>query len=376
MINLKILKNINQIIERDSKDTTYKFALLRGVIESVQEFAHLRKEEEDRIIMPLGLLIYRWLEYYYPIIGSPYFIPQKNGEAQGKSLAFRSKFKSLTESYSMKGRMSAFFNDLKKGKLESDVSQLVFELAKKLRETITKMPMKYIGYSVYGDYYKIFQYESSLVRSPKNLDLSYLIDNFGYYSFPKDYYTVFEYLGSYLTGKNAILLAWADFTVKCDKQRTLTTEKVLQEIMQTPVDIREVRGAQQFFLQEKWQGNLECIWSGKVINDDLSIDHVLPFAIWKNNDLWNLLPAKAEINNKKRDKIPSESLLNKRKDCILHYWEEIKKTYSEAFEKEVRIGLLGENLFDTHKWQLQVFDALKSKCDYLINTRGFEPWYI
>jgi len=33
----EILKNINQIIERDSKDTTYKFALLRATIEVIGE---------------------------------------------------------------------------------------------------------------------------------------------------------------------------------------------------------------------------------------------------------------------------------------------------------------------------------------------------
>jgi hypothetical protein len=32
-----VFANINKIIERDSKATTYKFALLRGVIEIIQD---------------------------------------------------------------------------------------------------------------------------------------------------------------------------------------------------------------------------------------------------------------------------------------------------------------------------------------------------
>ena len=36
-MNKEIFSNISKIIERDKKATTYKFALLRGVIEIIQE---------------------------------------------------------------------------------------------------------------------------------------------------------------------------------------------------------------------------------------------------------------------------------------------------------------------------------------------------
>ena len=35
-MNSETLKNINKIIERDNKTSTYKFALLRGVIDIIQ----------------------------------------------------------------------------------------------------------------------------------------------------------------------------------------------------------------------------------------------------------------------------------------------------------------------------------------------------
>ena len=55
--DLENFKTINTIIERDSKDATYKFALLRGVIEISQEYQQLVKESGDRVSLPLGLLI-------------------------------------------------------------------------------------------------------------------------------------------------------------------------------------------------------------------------------------------------------------------------------------------------------------------------------
>lgn len=37
----------------------------------------------------------------------------------------------------------------------------------------------------------------------------------------------------------------------------------------------------------------ECVWSGKPITDIalLHVDHMIPFAVWKNNNLRDLLPA-------------------------------------------------------------------------------------
>jgi len=61
---------INTIIERDSKDMTYKYALLRGAVEIAQEYQHLKRENGDRTEFPLGLLAGKWLLYFYSFIES------------------------------------------------------------------------------------------------------------------------------------------------------------------------------------------------------------------------------------------------------------------------------------------------------------------
>lgn len=373
-MKLETIRHINQIIERDSKDTTYKFALLRSVIDAVHEYSHLAVCKGADVEMPLGLLVYKWLEYYYPIIDSQIFIPQKNGDAEdGKSLAFRSMFKELTLFYADKGGMSVFFSELKKGSLDSAVSDQVLQLCKKLRDTITKNPMKHIGVSVYGKHYSLFQYQSEKLKSPLTPDINFLIDQFGTFSFPYDYFLIFQHLGGFITGRNAILIGWADFTVKCDKSGKLSREMVLNEILKSPINNREVYAVQQFFNHIGKATPLECVWSGKAISNDLNIDHVLPFAVWKNNDFWNLLPAKSSINNKKRDKIPTTHLLHKRKETIIHYWELLAARFPDSFEKEIAVSLTGKR-GSANNWQLPAFAALQDKIDYLINTRGFEPW--
>ena len=85
------IKIINQIIERDSKDTTYKFALLKSTIEVIQDYPHYIKKKSNEVEIPLGLLIEKWLFYYYPIIEAD--IKQKNGEKEnGFSISFRKIF--------------------------------------------------------------------------------------------------------------------------------------------------------------------------------------------------------------------------------------------------------------------------------------------
>ena len=74
---------------------------------------------------------------------------------------------------------------------------------------------------------------------------------------------------------------------------------------------------------------LYCVWSGKKLSDNnLDIDHCLPWSAWPCNDLWNLMPSDRTINQKqKRDKLPSNSILMAAKERILSWWE-------EAYSKE------------------------------------------
>lgn len=110
----------------------------------------------------------------------------------------------------------------------------------------------------------------------------------------------------------------------------------------------------------------------KINNYD--IDHVIPFSIWKNNDLWNLLPAQSTINNKKRDKIPSVELITQQKDIIIHYWEIIHKAQEQRFLEEIQVTLLGNN--PIANWQNIAFNQLLNTSKYLIETRGYEQWKI
>lgn len=366
-----VFQNINKIIERDSKSTTYKFALLRGVIDIIQENSPFISFSEGRVCFPIGLLIEKWLLYYYPILESSTNLPQINGEA---NLAFGVKFKKVISAYNSIGGFSAFYNDLKNKGIPKNLQQDFFELTKKLKDTITRMPMKYIGRSISNDYYSIFKCETDKRRRVSaEVDIESLISSFGSFSIPLDYYEAFQILGSFMSGQDSILFKWAEFSVNASG-KNLSIEKVVSEVLRSPITQRDVNESKRIYKSIlKKQGKVYCVWTGKAITS-YDVDHMIPFSVWKNNDLWNLLPSHATTNHQKRDKIPSIDLIEKRKGLILHYWELMNENQSQRFQKEIQVALLGNNPFSS--WQTSAITQLQSRCNYLISNRGYEKWDI
>jgi hypothetical protein len=367
-----VYTNISKIIERDSKATTYKYALLRGVIDLIQDNSPYITFSEGRADIPIGLLIEKWILYYYPILESPAFIPQINGNV---NLAFGNQLNQIISKYRNIGGFSAFYNDLKSKGIPESIQQDFIALAKKLQGTITKMPMKYIGRSISNDFYSIFNYQSKRIRrhTGTSIDTEFLIRNFGTFSIPIEYYEAFKVLGSFIGGQDSILFKWAEFSVNASGKR-LSIENVVNEVLKSPITERDVAESKNIYKSIlRKEGKVYCVWTGKSISR-YDVDHMIPFSVWKNNDLWNLLPSQSTTNNQKRDKIPSPDLIERRKDLILYYWDLINHNQPQRFQKEMQVALLGNNPFTS--WQQIAIQQLQSSCNYLISNRGYDEWNI
>ena len=369
-MNNETFYNISKIIERDSKTTTYKFALLRGVIDIIQDNSPYITIVENRVHIPMGLLVEKWLMYYYPILQSQISIPQINGET---NLAFAIQFKKLISDYEARGGFSAFYNDLKSKGIPEDLQGDFLELVKKLRDTITKMPMKYIGRSINNEFYSIFNFENTIIRRKSTIDIEALIKDFGTFSIPLEYFEAFKILGSFINGQDSILFKWAEFSVNASRSN-LSVHVVLNEVLKSPITLREIKESKKLYkeiLQK--EGNVYCVWTGrKIANYD--IDHMIPFSVWKNNDLWNLLPSDSRINNQKRDKIPTPEIIDRQKELIIEYWGIIFESQAKRFQKEIQVALLGNHSFSS--WKNTGISQLQNSCNYLIDKRGFEGWKI
>jgi hypothetical protein len=365
-----VFANINKIIERDSKATTYKFALLRGVIEIIQDHSPYILVTPEKVTIPTGLLIEKWLGYYYPVLESG--IPQINGTS---SLAFSDQLHEIIGAYKQNGGLSRFCLDIRANGIPGSLRQPYKRVCQQMYRTITGMPMKHIGYSIYNRHYSVFSYVPSAFRESdhKGTGLDFLIFNFGTFSIPRDYYDAFSILGSFINGKDSILFKWAEFSVKASNGK-LTMDKVIHEALKSPVEEREIAESRNIYnsLKNRQQG-LKCVWSDRTL-DDYAIDHAIPFSVWRNNDLWNLLPSHPAVNNRKRDRIPSVELIENRKDQILYYWKKSDEYNPERFRRELRFSLLGQD--PGEDWGTDALRQLQHNCQHLITERGYEVWKI
>jgi len=378
---LEKFKELNTILERDATDTTYKYALLRGLSEICQHCTHYMELDEDRAWFPLGLLVDKWLLYYYPIFASTHFIPQKPSEQgldkPGYKISFRKQFSIITSYYEDKGGLSVFYNDYRKGRIPDEINYELLELLKKLRYTITRYPMKHLGYSVTKEHYKFFEFKRGgrIRKQPVTQEL--VVDKFGRFSISRELFEIFNLVGGFISGEHSILNKWAKFTVHSDKTGSLSQNEVLDILTIQPITERDVRDivnlAESMLYKE---GQLTCVWTGRKIRSksDLHIDHVIPFSVWSNNDLWNLLPTHKDTNIKKRDQIPSPKLLEKRKTVILNYWRVFRSHFTTRFDSETRLSLIGASA--STDILIEAFVKLREKAEYLIELYGYQEWDI
>jgi hypothetical protein len=364
-MNTETLKNINKIIERDNKTSTYKFALLRGVIDIIQSNSPFIKIEGERAILPMGLLIENWILYYYPILANK--IPQIYGK--NTQLQFETHLSEVIEFYAKKGGMSAFYRDIRSNGL-ADIQDFFTPLVKKMRKTIATMPMKYIGKSIYNEEYAIFKPNSDTRKTTKIYDTHSLINYAGTFSIPLDYYEAFKLLGSFISGQNTLLFKWAEFSYEASG-KSIQKETVFEQMAEYAVVDRNITATKRIYseLLER-QKKVFCVWTGKRTSS-IDIDHMLPFSVWKNNDLWNLLPAEKVINSEKSDKIPTPELIYRRQDIIFEYWDLLKSNYEFRFQKEIEFALIGN---EQKNWKETAIKQIQNNCEYLIESRGHTPW--
>lgn len=105
----------------------------------------------------------------------------------------------------------------------------------------------------------------------------------------------------------------------------------------------------------------------------LAVDHLIPFALWGNNDLWNLVPAHAAVNSHKSDKLPAGALLLERRDPIVDSWSLLREAMPEAFDLQV-VHLLGSTPQRGGDWRGELFARLREAVEVTALQRGVERW--
>lgn len=371
---MQSLKELTQIINKESKKTTYKFALLRSVIESVHKYNHYCRCDKNNVHLPMGLLVMFWIKYYYPIISYKKHIPQITGV--NNILVFRKYFEPIILYYNKGLGFPEFYKHLQQKAIPLQIQNDVVELIKAINDTIIKNPMHYIG-SVVNKQGEIFVYQKDKnyrLLKPNNISLESIINTCGTYSIPTDYYDAFMLLGSYINGNNALLFQWIEFSYRQGLEHKVTKSEIFQVLQTEDEYARDTRDIKELFSEIHKEEPLKCAWSNKNIADDMHIDHIIPYSLWGNNDFWNLVPSKQKYNSSKSDKIPSTELLLLRKEIIISHWKQIINIAPERFRAEAIVSLCGNIESNDSEFLEICFNSLTDKCRFLIEEQGYESW--
>jgi SAM-dependent methyltransferase len=345
--NTRSIDQIEGILNHDNKTATYKFALFRALSEiATQSPNSVTWLANEKVGLPVKYVSEKWLQYYWPLMESNTFIPQLNGEQPElkKSIKFRKNLNQLIQDFKDLGGYSGFRIARNKGELSGEIKTDLQLVMRDINEAIVKGPVVFSGGALISG--RIFDYDKASEQI--------LI--------PKELWIELSHLGYWVS--QAVILQWAEKTTKLGKSLDIAT---VINLLLDKEDERSTVQAREIF---KGIDNLECVWTGASLKKSFDVDHVIPFDLWHNNDSWNLLPASKTANNSKSNKLPSSSILKKRKDAVVGYWEKIreKNEYQFIKEAETLISLPSEN------WQNQLYSQLCNAIEITALQRGVGRW--
>ena len=131
------------------------------------------------------------------------------------------------------------------------------------------------------------------------------------------------------------------------------------------------------YLERIRNEGLVCVWSELPLTDrTLDVDHVIPWAKSRSNDLWNLLPAESSVNRGKSDRLPSAALLYERRNRVFEDWTFLADRYEALFFAQAASAFPAAGLSSVRepRWTTKLFDALLEATDTVALRYHADRW--
>ncbi len=358
---------IETIINHDKKTATYKLALLRALCDIAQTAAHqVRWHANDTVSVPLGLVAERWLYAYWPLIEADIHQIRGSGVAFGRSLT------ELIGEFRPVGGLDAFHTAYLRNQLTDHQRTVLDETLNKIAATIITGPVTHAGGALdrADDF---FSHTGAQTARGRCFTSQALVRHLGRIHFRAEIWRELCLVGHWIG--EAILLRWAELT-HVFTDRTVPIATVLEKLLVRPEskrDVAMIRGLYAGF------STLECVWTQQRLRatgtdgNSLALDHVIPFSLWHNNELWNLLPAAKAVNREKSDRIVTRAALRASEGRIIGSWQAIRRHEPCRFDQEISRTLLGRNAPET-AWEHPAFNALLDAAEMVALQRGVPRW--
>jgi SAM-dependent methyltransferase/5-methylcytosine-specific restriction endonuclease McrA len=349
------IDQIESILNRDRKEATYKLALIRALAEiATQEARSAVWSGAGTVGIPIHRIAERWLLYYWPLLAHPDKIPQSRAEAAGgKPIKFRGALSMLMEPFAQQGAYSgltAWHLARTSNQLDAISHSRLQAALRSIAETIRSGPVAFSGSGLGAG--PVFGYDkkSKLVLMPTEL------------------WREFSLLGHWIA--DAVVVRWAALSQQIAHRQDVDAGDILPLLLAKPEPTRSVQLARTAYMEARVSS---CTWSKQPLKGTFAVDHAIPFALWGNNDLWNLVPAHPRVNLSKSDKLPAAELLEESKPRIVASWEVLRDRLPEAFDRQAQ-ALAGESLSKAGAWPEKLFSRFREAVEFTALQRGIERW--
>ena len=328
--NLPLLRHI---IVNDSKSSSYKLGLLRSLIKLAETAPGVViKRTDEYVEVPFGAVGLFWIKLFHPLI-----LQRDMRQHPGKS-----GYGFAKDAFYSLEHISP--HDLSLGfRFDVDRANTVREAIADACRNIERMPAHYITYP--GDSnHQVFECSFSTVRKHSGavvLSKDYLT-KFGTFRIPALLWQTLAQFACWLDP--AIIREWRQLILPWQSSGRLNTQD--DHAFEWAASPRETSVITTRANQIRDDGfPLTCIWSAKRLGrrSKLEIDHCFPWSRWPNNDLWNLLPTRADVNLQKRDRLPSAETLAEARERMVRWWENawMNTNQEEQFLMEASYALPG-----------------------------------
>lgn len=323
-------REISTILRHDRKQNTYKIALLRAINDVVLGFPDLRLAGRG-VAVPLRTLAARWIAYFWPFADptAPVWQGQRGtrGGVRTNDVAFRPHLEALCAVWEASNGPASpadgFFlvDALRVPRRRAQFAPALiaaYESAiRQIADTIGKNPVRYAGPGEYAvfDRPRPFAELDGVVPIPgtEPHDLCVVVG--------AELWSAFDALSLWVEA--LCIHEWCLFTETVNEAENTRAERgaVFRLLTARPdnrVSLSWERNQIDVLLQE---GRVfVCPWTARQLlrPADYELDHLLPLAVYPVNDLWNLVPADARFNNRKRDLLPSTDRLTAALPRIAH----------------------------------------------------------
>lgn len=306
---------ISTILRHDSKQTSYKIALLRSLNDVVLAYPDVGHGERG-VAVPLRMLAEAWVAYYWPFMdaGAPVQqgIPSLLRGRARQDVAFRAQLSELRRAweaiYGPSGPASGWLlvEQLRLARTRAAYPPELLRLyARTLRGVATAMrqPLRYAGPG-----------EWSVFEPPRPLrELAAVQPLPG--ATPADVCVVVApdlwraFRDVSLWVEALCIHEWSQFTERVSGTTRGEAYALLTERPDNRLPLNWERNQVDLLMLEG--AAFSCPWTGaRLARGRYDLDHIVPVAVYPFHELWNLVPSQPAFNrNTKRARLPSDDAM-------------------------------------------------------------------